>query len=612
MASTKTLKTETQYRSATFDRASLNKDARSIQLSFSSEEPVTRWFGLEVLDHAASSVRLDRLKQSGPLLLDHDPCEQIGVVDAASITKGRGLATVRFSKSTRAEEIYQDVLDGIRTNVSVGYAIHEMKLEQNTNGSDTYRAIDWEPLEISLVSVPADVTVGVGRERTIETRILSKGTQHMGSEQWTASEKELNRRELESQRRATITQMCQTHNLPDMADQAIRNGWDLETLRHKILENYKPEPIITPEIGLSRKEIQRFSFIKSITGMMTPGGNRRELCPFELEASNAVAQKMGKQARGMYVPYEVLTAQRDQLVGTSTLGGSMVATNLLAGSFIDILRNRTMVLRMGATRLTGLVGNVAIPRKTGASAAQWVLEGGAPTEAGIAFDQVTLQPRSVTNFIDYSRKLMLQGTPDIENLVRVDLAGGVSLEIDRAALHGASSSNQPLGICNVPGIGSVVGGANGASINYGHVVDLETSVGVANADAGSLGYLTNARMRGALKKTQRFTSTDSPIFTADAQLARESMGMVNSQLCGISNQVSSSLVKGGASLTVPVSAVIFGNWADLLIGEWGAIDLLVDPYTGSSTGTTRVRIFMDVDCAVRHAQSFAAMLDALG
>lgn len=618
MAATKTIKTETQYRSATFDRSSLNTKTRTIELSFSSEEPVARWFGVEVLSHDAGSVRMGRLQQSGPLLLDHDPRDQVGVVDAASITKGRGLATVRFSKSARAEEIYQDVLDGIRSNVSVGYAIHEMKLEQTTDGADRYRAIDWEPMELSLISIPADISVGVGRsassQRTIETRIIGKGIKTMAAEQWTVEQKK-NFREQENERISQIENMGQTHKVPELARKAIKEDWSIDQMRAKILDNFKPEPLITPEIGLSHKEVRQFSFLNAITSMFT---GKRELAGFELEVSNAVAQKMGKSARGMYIPWDVLSAQqtpmgrRDLLAGTATIGGNIVATNLLHGSFIDILRNRVMVYRMGATRMGGLVGNVAIPRKSGASSAQWVAENSAPTEASIGFDQVTLSPKSVTNFIDYSRKMILQGTPDIENLVRMDLAAGVAVEVDRAALHGSGSANEPRGIASTVGIGSVVGGTNGASINYSHIVDLETEVSLDNADTGSLGYLTNSRMRGAMKKTQRFTSTDSPLFTADAALARESLGMVNSQLCGITNQVSAALTKGSASGVIPVSAVFFGNWSDLLIGEWGAVDLLVDPYTGSSAGTTRVRIFMDTDIAVRHAQSFAAMLDALG
>jgi len=462
------------------------------------------------------------------------------------------------------------------------------------------------------------MTVGVGRnEKNIETRIIGKGKFKMGNDnplQWTKEAKQ-SFREQEAERRAQIESICETHRMPELARQAINSDWDVDQVRRKVLEHFRPEPMITPEIGLTHKEVRQFSFLNAITSMFT---GKRDLAGFELEVSNAVAQKMGKSARGMYIPWDVLSAQqapmgrRDLLTSPAVMGGNLVATNLLAGSFIDILRNRVMVYRMGATRLGGLVGNVAIPRKTGASSAQWVAENSSPTEASIGFDQVTLSPKSVTNFVDYSRKMVLQGTPDIENLVRMDLAAGVSVEIDRAALHGSGSANEPRGIANTVGIGSVVGGTNGASINYTHIVGLETEVSVDNGDTGSLGYLTNSRMRGALKTTQRFASTDSPIFTADAALARESLGMVNSQLCGITNQVSAALTKGSASGVIPVSAVFFGNWADLMIGEWGAVDLLVDPYTGSSAGTTRVRIFMDCDIALRHPQSFAAMLDALG
>jgi len=144
-------------------RASVDADARTVEMDFSSEAPVDRWFGREVLDHKSASVRLDRLNNKAPLLLDHDSRNQIGVVESASIKSGKGRALVRFSKSPAGEAIFQDVLDGIRNKVSVGYRVHKMTLSESAkNGNkDTYRVDDWEPFEVSVVSIPADDSVGV-------------------------------------------------------------------------------------------------------------------------------------------------------------------------------------------------------------------------------------------------------------------------------------------------------------------------------------------------------------------------------------------------------------------------------------------------------------------
>lgn len=175
----KTLKLEGPVnRAAQFDRATVDQDARTMELSFSSEEPYERYWGIEILGHNPDEVRLDRINDAGALLMDHNTKDQIGVVEKTWIDTAtrKARALVRFGKSARASEILQDVIDGIRKNVSVSYNIQRMKLMKSekidgTNETvDTYRVTDWEPLEISLVSVPADVTVGVGRSAETQQR----------------------------------------------------------------------------------------------------------------------------------------------------------------------------------------------------------------------------------------------------------------------------------------------------------------------------------------------------------------------------------------------------------------------------------------------------------
>ncbi len=137
---------------------------RTVQLTFSSEEPYERWWGTEILDHRAGAVRLDRLNAGGALLMDHNTRDQIGVVERAWLEGRKGHAIVRFGRSARATEVFEDVKDGIRKLVSVGYRIYDLVLERSNEDADVYRAQDWEPYEISLVAVPADPTVGVGRD----------------------------------------------------------------------------------------------------------------------------------------------------------------------------------------------------------------------------------------------------------------------------------------------------------------------------------------------------------------------------------------------------------------------------------------------------------------
>ena len=146
------------------ERQAIDEDARTATLAFASETPYERYWGIEILDVTATSMRQGRLRSGANLLMDHDWKDVVGVVESVEIGADRvARAVVRFGKSARAEEVWQDVKDGIRRNVSVGYMVHKAQLVETKDGLETYRVTDWEPFEISLVSVPADATVGVGR-----------------------------------------------------------------------------------------------------------------------------------------------------------------------------------------------------------------------------------------------------------------------------------------------------------------------------------------------------------------------------------------------------------------------------------------------------------------
>ncbi len=373
-------------------------------------------------------------------------------------------------------------------------------------------------------------------------------------------------------------------------------------------ERKQETPPIAPQIGMGGVDLRKYSLVRAIRAMSAAQRGERNAwrgAELEMEASEAVHKRFGVEPRGFFVPYDVLEA-RDLNVGTATAGGNLVATDLLANSFIDMLRNRMVVRQAGASMLTGLVGNVDIPKQTGGATAYWVGEGSAVTESQQTIGQVELSPMTLGAFSDFTRRLMLQSSLDVEQFVRNDLIATLALALDYVALHGNNGvdANQPDGIAATSGIGSVAGGTNGLAPAWSHLVGLETEVAIDNADVGRLAYISNAKVRGKLKQTPKVASTDSMMIW-DTQSAQP----VNGYNALITNQVSSTLTKGSSSGVC--SAIFFGNWSDLLIGMWSGIDILVDPYTGSTSGTTRVVALQDVDIAVRHAQSFAAMLDAL-
>lgn len=590
----KKIKTGIFQRSYELRSSDVNEESREVQIAFSSEEGVERWFGEEVLDHSASSVRLGRLNDGGPLLVDHDPTDHVGTVESASVGDDRvGRAVVRFGRSERASEIFNDVVDGIRKHISVGYRIHKMQPEEDVENS--FRAVDWEPYEVSLVSIPADATVGVGRSSVeeFETEIETKEEPVMTEEVKVeapvvdvAAERDAVRKE-EMGRIKGIEALGAMHNEQEMAREFISEGKGVDAFRAALLDQIKDRPEVErPEIGLEEKEIREFSFFRAINALANPTDRRaQDAAGFEFEASAATADRLGREPSGFFVPEDVLRAKRDLTVGTNTAGGHTVATDLLADSFIDKLDNSMAVVSAGATVLRDLNGNVAIPRATSGATAYWVAESGNITESAQAFDQVTMSPKTVGAYTEISRKLLLQSSIDIEAFVRNDLALRLALAIDNKALEGDGSSNTPTGIVNATGVGSVAfASATAGAATWGEIVDVETEVSQDNALLGRLAYLTNAAEAGYLKQTVK-------------ESGQAMYMMANGEMNGYPVVVTNNLTTAGQ--------ILFGNWADLLIGYWGGLDINIDSASGSASGTLRIVALQDVDVAVRHGESFA-------
>lgn len=596
--------TDRVFRSAVFER--VVTDDRRATLAFSSEMPVDRGWGMEVLDHSPGAINTEFIGSGrAPLLVDHEMSDQIGVVEQINLGADRvARAVVRFGKSARAEEIYQDVKDGIRSNVSVGYVINEMVSDGKQGDREIYRATRWMPLEISIVSIPADTSVGVGR--SLESPAPAPAADPVIFVKETKMEDINIAREgaakAERERVAAILDLASRHGQREFGESAIRDGASIEQFRGALLDKVASKPLnVDMEVGLSDKEVRAFSFVKAIRALANPQDRRaQDDARFEFEVSEAAAKKEGRTSRGLLVPVDVLY-KRDLTTSTASgtaKAGNTVATDLLAASFIDVLRNKMVLNTLGAQFLTGLNGNVAIPRKTAASAAYWVAENTAPTEStnAPAFDQVTMSPKTLGAYVDISRRLMLQSSLDIENLVRNDLASSIAVAMDGAAVAG-SGSNKPTGVLNTSGIGSVTLGTNGGAPTWAMVTSLVREVDIDNALNGAAAFLTNGQVKAKLASTGKQTSGVEGNFI---------LGPDVNNLYGypivVSQQMPSNLTKGSGS---NLSAMIFGVWSELLIGQWSGIDILVDQYTGSNAGTVRVVAFHDCDFAVRHPESFA-------
>jgi HK97 family phage major capsid protein/HK97 family phage prohead protease len=559
---------------------------RTYEFPFSSEYPVARYFGNEILSHEGKAADLSRLNDGAPLLFNHNPDKVIGVVERAYIdgSKRRGYARVRFSRNPFAQEILSDVKDGVLRNVSFGYSIDKME----ERGSGDFVATAWSPYEISVVSVPADPGVGIGRSLQDDTAASAAPTPDpIPSMENTTPDLAVVRAEAAEAERARIsdiTSLCSKHGMEDLGRQMVESGRSIDEARAAVLDKLNiPQETVTmqaADIGLSEKESRSFSFLRAINYLSNPTDRAaREAAAFEIEASEAAAAKLGRQSRGITIPQDVL--RRDLNVGTASAGGNLVATDLDAGSFIDLLRNASALDQAGATVLTGLTGNVAIPRQSGAATAYWVAESGSPTESQQTVDQVSLVPRTVAAYTDFSRRLMIQSSIDVENMVRSDLASVIALKIDAAGLYGTGSNSEPLGLKNTTGIGTEDFAADAPT--FTEVVNLESDVATANALLGTPVYLMNATMRGYLKTTKK--DAGSGIFIMEN-------GEVNGYRGVLSNQVAAG-------------DLWFGNFADLIIGYFSGLDLMVDPYTHSTSGTVRVVAMQDCDIAIRHPESFS-------
>jgi len=345
-------------------------------------------------------------------------------------------------------------------------------------------------------------------------------------------------------------------------------------------------------------DLSRYSVVRALKFAT----ENRTLDGLEREVHEELARSQPEAPRGVLIPLGLEMRDMSATGGTLTEGGYTVATNKT--SLLEILRSRLILRQLGASVFTGLVGNFDLPRGNAGAAAGWQTESGAFTESSQTVAQLSLKPKRLGTFTEVTRQLLAQSSTDVENWIRNDLTNAIVTEWEAKAIAGDGTGNAPTGILNTAGIGSVVGGTNGLIPTWANIVGLESAVSNVNADAGSLGYLVNTKTRGKLKTVVRNPSgTDSTFIWPDSN-------RLNSYTTGVSNAVPSTLTKGTS--TSVCSAVVFGNFSDLVLAQWGnALDIIVNPYSRDTEGIVRITASTFVDAGVRRPASFAAMLDAL-
>lgn len=752
-----------RYRFTEFDKTKVDDKTRTVSIIFSSETPVERsdknvGTFLEVLSHASEDVDLSRLRQAAPLLLNHKTDSQIGVVESASIEAGMGRAVVRFGNSKLAEEIYQDVRDGIRRHISIGYDPTAVVSDTRDDKGNRVLRFKWAPFETSIVAVPADLNAGVGRNRakplgkralkrsmtndecvgycaaaesalislldelddgnvlaavvnegiasasvlqkglsyysektaaecvelcletaavmekvgaainaaamdtdeaecaedwceyaaehllenaggrpaaaaTTQTRAVqvdndgkTKGAQRQEQEpmnkillspaaaEGTVVEADVlkNERARIKEINATIDLLCKDHPLAadkfrSLGTEAIGKDMTVEAFKASLLREIpgaKPATRIDmTALGLNEREQKSYSICRALQDCLI---HKRQVPEGTLEGEvhqEMVKRNIGVQAGGFWVPPDAMIArsmnrrqrmQRDLNVNTFSQGGAFVQTTILT-PIIEILRNRMVTDRLGVQGMAGLEGNVAIPRQSGAATAYSLPEQATLTKSTQALDQIILSPHRVGAYNSYSRQLILQSSVDVENFMRDDLMKVIAINWDYLILQGQGGGNQPTGILNTTGIGSVT---FGAAATWSKIIAFETALALGNADLGNMAYVTSPSVRGTLKATAKIGTT-FPIFiweTKDWQDGSND-GEVNGYRAAATNQILANLL-------------FFGNWEDCIHALWGGMDVIVDPFTQATDATIRVTVNTFGDVAVRHAASFAVSSDA--
>ena len=566
-----------------------------IVFPFASETPVDRGIGYEILSCNSQSINTERCS-SAPLLWNHNRDKVLGKVESVWVDGQRSYCKVRWSKSPEAQQYRAEVEDGIISNVSCGYSVDDIK--NRTPDPDSYTVTRWTPYEISLVSIPADHTVGVNR--SFLDNMGKESTKSTMEDTITITREEILSEE--RQRIATINALATRHGFPELGQKLIEEGATIDAARAAYLDclGSNQQPVAAPgPLGFSPKEERNYSIVKAINAAIS---NDWTKAGFERECSLEIAKRTGRDPKGFFVPVRDLQVRAPFAVGAAGTGGNVVQTDLLAQNFIDLLRNKTMVIQAGAMMLSGLQGNVAIPTQATAATTYWVDEAEALTQSEATFGQISLTPKTVGALSQFSRLMLLQPSIDIEQFIRNDFARIMALAIDLAALAGTAADGQPRGILNTSGIGSVALGTNGAAPTWDSIVNLCREIEVDNADTPNMRFMTNPKVKAKLMTTSKQSSGVEGNFI----LQDPGTSLMGYPLM-VTNQVSSALTKGSGS---NLSAMILGNWSDLIIGEWGVLEILPNPFgSGYTKGSVDIRVMQTLDIAVRYAQSFAAITD---
>lgn len=349
---------------------------------------------------------------------------------------------------------------------------------------------------------------------------------------------------------------------------------------------------LSPE---EKKELKRFSLAKFIREAAT-----NQLSGFEAEMNQEADKEMraaGQSlSRGTGIPSILLGLRTfdNNNITTATEGKEFAA--ITEWSYIDALRNAMLGARLGVRYIPGMQGNARIVKGGGVSAS-WLAEEGAASKVKDSFSTVDMTPHRLQVLGGYTYDLLKQAALPVERILWDELIRAHAQALDDAIFNGTGTSGQPLGILANTGIGDVAGGANGAAISWANIVALESTVGAANGLFGRLAYVTNSKVAGAMKATPQVTGY--PRYMMED-------GRTNGFDVHVTNAIPSNLTKGNGTA---LSAMLFGNFEEVFVPQWGGLDMIVDPFSSKAKGVVEVTAIAYHDVCVRRPACFAAIKD---
>ena len=675
-----------QYRRVQLESGGYDKENHTVSMAVSSQTPVERYFGMEILSHKPGALRTDRLKKGIPMLFNHNMDAHLGRSVSYKLRDDGVLEiTGRFGTNPLALEKEGDVASGILVDVSIGYRILEADVVEDKNGLRTVTATDWEIYEFSPVTIPADPTVGVGRaagddETPIKfhfRKIDDEGEEaddeddDDGDEAERAASLEASRTTTPEEKRTVMAETAVVE--VDLAKVKADRTAALTTLSREYPKEFgadtlarfvaldvderKAKEFIADQViasnlrhnvktvgdsvvgDMSERELKDYSLARSLRYVINqkfPGTFRKDAdAKFEREISDEIGKRSAEEGNSPFgggnllmpsnLPFSLgramqaaqgrgVSPQTQQRV-LSAGGNAGAASNFTTTetTAIELLRNRTRCLALGATSMSGLSGIIRMPRQNAASQSSWLAEGAAANSVDMTFDDIMLTPKRLSIWGSYYMELLAQSSLAIEDLLRADQVAVEAESIDLASINGSGTNNVPLGLLLQTGLAAVLtgktltaAGTGGVAATYMDIIQFLTLVAKANADGGRLGWMVTPELRGMLMATPKFpgAGVGIPIWAGDP--SNDPNGLDVGPLgyrAGVTNQLPKNGTSGSAT---GLHTAIFGDFSSMLIADWGIRELVVDNITQARTGQYIVTENSLRDTNVRHIEKFAA------